>query len=180
MSGCNSIWLWGKELAARWKLVELERCSGSRNRKRGCPKDSEINRNSSCRFPCGFCRCRQIKWCRHRQGHGCKVRSCWLPNVWGYCCACFTPGRAEASCEVSPREVKEEKGSQQSGNRTGSPGEVKGRRTRSRFGNRTECVGAPAVMWQSSLWDAIFHPWFHVPGTAFCLHRGLFISHKND
>lgn len=23
--GCNSIWLCGKELAARWKLVELER-----------------------------------------------------------------------------------------------------------------------------------------------------------
>lgn len=33
-----------------------------------------------------------------------------VPGVWGYHRACFTPGRAEASCDVSPREVGGEKG----------------------------------------------------------------------
>lgn len=33
-----------------------------------------------------------------------------VPDVWGYHCACFTPGRTEASSDVSPREVGEEKG----------------------------------------------------------------------
>lgn len=33
-----------------------------------------------------------------------------VPDVWGYHCACFTPGRTEASSDVSPREVGGEKG----------------------------------------------------------------------
>lgn len=33
-----------------------------------------------------------------------------VPDVWGYHCACFTPGRTEASHDVSPREVGGEKG----------------------------------------------------------------------
>lgn len=99
--GCNSIWLCGKELAAWWKLVELERQHRQQNRKRGCDKDRERNRDPPCRFPSESYRHKQGMWHRHSDMAVGPVLA-GTPDAWGYHCACSTPGRAESSSEVSP------------------------------------------------------------------------------